>query len=179
MAKNGNFFAEPNLNVDEHQVLINYRTTMSRLLRSVYPHVAQSDIEAGITYSIQKRFKNANATITNNYLNSSIDTTILEMCDYIAQREPIITSYGVLFKRHGTVKNPLGDSIDNFLKLRKVHKKEMFKYPKVSEMFEHFNLLQALDKIDVNFRIGSSARLERPSCKPLRNCWDILKPMCP
>ena len=108
--------------------------------------VAQSDIEAGITYSIQKRFKNANATITNNYLNSSIDTTILEMCDYIAQREPIITSYGVLFKRHGTVKNPLGDSIDNFLKLRKVHKKEMFKYPKGSEMFEHFNLLQALDK---------------------------------
>ena len=55
-----------------------------------------------------------------------------------------------MFKRHGDVPNPMGRVIQSFLDLRKSHKKEMFKYPKGSEMFERFNLLQALDKIDVN-----------------------------
>ena len=81
-------------------------------------------------------------------------------------------------KKKTEKKKFLGGLRGEFKQVRWPKKKEMFKYPKVSEMFEHFNLLQALDKIDVNFRIGSSARLERPSCKPLRNCWDILKPMC-
>lgn len=169
MARTANYFSEPNLVVDEHNVLVDYKNTMTRLLRSIYPHVSPFDIDQGVNYSIQKRFKNAPATITNNYLNSSIDTTILEMCDYIAERQPIVTSYGVLFKRHGTVKNPFGKVIDDFLKLRKVHKKEMFKYPKGSEMFEHFNLLQNLDSQ------SCPARLERPSRKLPRNCWDSLR----
>lgn len=146
---------------DDHYILYKYKTTMTRIIKSLYPYVERDDIEQGIEWSIQKRFKDMDASIKNNYRsrkgnddNSTLNTTMLRICDYIAEREPIITSYGVLFKRHGTVPNPFADVIDNFLKLRKIHKKEMFKYPKGSEMFEHFNLLQQLDKIDVNAIYG-------------------------
>lgn len=108
------------------------------------------DIESAVEYSMAKRFKNFDLTVQNNYTCKSIQMTVLEMLDYIAVREPIITSYGTMFKRHGDVPNPMGRVIQSFLDLRKAHKKEMFKYPKGSEMFERFNLLQALDKIDVN-----------------------------
>ena len=136
--------------VSEHQSLHQYRDTMTRVIKSAYPHMDAKDIEAAVEYSISKRFKNFNLNIQNNYTCKTIEMTALEILDYITQREPIITSYGTMFKRHGDVPNPMGRVIQNFLDLRKKHKKEMFKYPKGSEMFERFNLLQALDKIDVN-----------------------------
>ena len=55
-----------------------------------------------------------------------------------------------MFKTHANSQNPMISVIQNFAKLRKMHKKEMFKYPKGSEQFERFNLLQQLDKIDMN-----------------------------
>lgn len=139
-----------NMNVDEHKHLVKYRDTMTRLIQSMYPHTSSKDIFRAVDYSISKRFKNFNLQIQNNYTNNTYELSVLEMLDYIAKREPIMTSYGTLFKKHEQVPNPMGKVIDNFLSLRKQHKKEMFKYPKGSEMFEHYNLMQALDKIDVN-----------------------------
>ena len=136
--------------VSEHQSLQEYRDSMTRVIKSAYPQMDTEDIEAAVEYSISKRFKNFNLKIQNNYTCKTIQMTALEILDYIAKREPTITSYGTMFKRHGDVPNPMGRVIQNFLDLRKKHKKEMFKYPKGSEMFERFNLLQALDKIDVN-----------------------------
>lgn len=134
----------------EHESLIEYRDSMTRAIKSIYPHMDIEDIEKAVDYSISKRFKNFDLSIQNNYTNSIIDMTALEMLDYIARRKPIITSYGTIFKKHADVPNPMGQVIQSFLDLRKKHKKEMFKYPKGSEMFEKYNLLQALDKIDVN-----------------------------
>lgn len=138
------------LNVQEHQSLYKYRDSMSRIIKSIYPEMDFCDIVKGVEYSISKRFKNFDLSVQNNYTGHTIEMTMLEMMDYIARRQPILTSYGTMFKKHEDVPNPMAKVIDNFLSLRKVHKKEMFKYPKGSEMFEHFNLLQALDKIDVN-----------------------------
>ena len=134
----------------EHESLIGYRDSMTRAIKSIYPHMDIEDIEKAVEYSISKRFKNFDLTVQNNYTNKIITMSALEMLDYIAKREPIITSYGTIFKKHADVPNPMGQVIQSFLDLRKKHKKEMFKYPKGSEMFEKYNLLQALDKIDVN-----------------------------
>lgn len=136
--------------VSEHESLVGYRDTMTRVIKSIYPHMDIEDIERAVDFSVSKRFKNFDLHLQNNYMNKTITMSVLEMLDYIAKREPIITSYGTMFKKHGEVPNPMGRVIQNFLDLRKKHKKEMFKYPKGSEMFEKFNLLQALDKIDVN-----------------------------
>ena len=138
------------VNVKDHPILIQYRDTMTRILNSKYPLMNKNDIEKAVEFSIQKRFKDFNLSIQNKYTGKTVDMAALAMLDYIRNREPIITSYGTMFRRHNTIPNPMGKVIDDFLKLRKMHKKEMFKYPKGSEQFEKFNLLQALDKIDVN-----------------------------
>ena len=138
------------IDVNEHKSLLEYRDTMVRVIKSIYPSMNIIDIEKGVDYSISKRFKNFDLKVQNNYTQTITELTMLELLDYIARREPIITSYGTMFKKHADVPNPLSRIIQNFLDLRKKHKKEMFKYPKGSEMFEHYNLLQALDKIDVN-----------------------------
>ena len=135
---------------EKYKGISEYKNTMYRLLHSLYPHMDKGDILSSIDYSINKRLKDFDVSIKNNYTEKTISMTALEMCDYIEQREPIITSYGVLFKKHGTVPNPFVKVIEGFLNSRSAYKKKMFKYPKGSEDFEKFNLLQALAKIDAN-----------------------------
>ena len=144
------------VNAEEHGILSEYKNTMGRVIQSLHPYMDKRDIDNGLNYSISKRFKNFDLKVLNNYTGKTMDLTALEMLDYIYSREPIMTSYGTLFKKHESVPNPLAKVIQNFIDLRKIHKKEMFKYPKGSEQFEYYNLLQNLDKIDVNGIYGLS-----------------------
>lgn len=148
--------------VDEHKMLAKYRDTMTRIIVSLFPHMSPQDVNDAVNYSVAKRFKNFNLKIRNTYTNKTLNMTALEICDYIAEREPILTSYGVLFKKHGQTPNPLGRVIDSFLSTRKVVKKQMFKYPKGSEMFERLNLKQNLYKLDANSELYA-----RPDSKDL------------
>lgn len=144
------------VNAEEHGILSEYKNTMGRVIQSLHPYMDRRDIDNALNYSISKRFKNFDLKVLNNYTGKTMDLTALEMLDYIYSREPIMTSYGTLFKKHESVPNPLAKVIQNFIDLRKIHKKEMFKYPKGSEQFEYYNLLQNLDKIDVNGIYGLS-----------------------
>jgi hypothetical protein len=138
-----------------------YKDKMKRLMYLYNPHINSKDLDNILDYSINKRLYNAKAGISNSY-KRYIDPetkkykdlfheyTLLQIADYIKTREPIVTAYGSMFRKHGEVPNPLADTIQSFLDLRGIHKAEMFKYPKGSEMFEKYNLLQVLDKIDCN-----------------------------
>jgi hypothetical protein len=135
-------------------IMQKYKDTTKRILRLSFPNMMESDFDQAIDYSIQKRYKEHPAKVINNYKNTEVNLTLLEVADYIYSREPILTGYGVMFKKHGTVPNPLAKVIQSFLDNRSIHKKEMFRYEKGSEDYEHWNLIQALDKIDANGIFG-------------------------
>ena len=132
----------------DNPLLDNYKSVARDLLKLQFPLLSMDEIETALDWSISKRLTDHPIQVNNNYKNQTVDMTLLEVARYILDREPIITSYGVMFKRHGEVPNPLYNLIDGFIKNRKLLKKEMFKYPKSSEMYERFNLLQLLAKID-------------------------------
>ena len=126
------------------QTLTEYMNTMHECVKLFHPNLDDNFIDDALRYSIKKRYKSSQVVINNNYTRESTNKTLLELCDYIADKIPIMTSYGVLFQRHGTVPNPLKEIIQNFLDARGKYKKQMFQYPKGSEMFEYYNLLQSL-----------------------------------
>ena len=137
-------------NYPESEVITNYKKIMMQMLHLNFPLLTEQEIAAAVDHSISNHFKDTPVKVDNNYKKIEIDMTLRSMADYIISKEPIITSYGVLFNRHGVVKNPLWNMINGFINGRKEMKKEMFKYPKGSEEFEKYNLLQLLLKIDAN-----------------------------
>lgn len=136
--------------IENSPTLSRYKDTMKQSVRLYYPYINDQDLDKAIEYSIEKRLKNTKATLNNSYTHKEKDLDLLRLIDYINSREPIVTAFGTLFKKHADCINPLYETIQSFLDLRSIHKKEMFKYPKGSEEFEKYNLLQLLDKIDAN-----------------------------
>lgn len=131
--------------------LKDYRDTMKDCLRLYMPQVPDYEYDRAIDYSINKRYREYNASLINTYTNKQDNNlNLLKLADYINDRKPIVTAFGTMFQKHADCRNPMVEVVLGFLEQRGINKSKMFKFPKGSEMFEHFNLLQQLDKIDAN-----------------------------
>ena len=90
----------------ESQTILNYKKIMMDMLHISFPLLSEGELAAAIDHSISNHFSDTDVKIDNNYKKLTIDMTLLGVADYIISREPIITSYGVMFNRHGVVPNP-------------------------------------------------------------------------
>nr|DAS08440.1 MAG TPA: hypothetical protein [Caudoviricetes sp.] len=134
----------------ENRFIQEYKNVFKRMIPLSIPTLEENELDRALDYSINKRFKDAEAMIHNSYKHAKVNTTLAKYVNYILDKKPIMTAYGTLFSRHGSVPNPLYDMVDSFVERRGELKKEMFKYPKGSEMFNLYNLLQLVAKVDVN-----------------------------
>ena len=137
-------------------ILERYRDEMTRTVKRLYPQMSLGDISKAVEYSIRKRYKEYTCVLDNNYTKKQVQTTLLAMADYIDAKEPICTAYGVLFRRHGEVPNPLIELIRSFMDGRDEHKAQMFKYldAKDYDNYAKYMLFQLLDKRDANSIYG-------------------------
>lgn len=112
------------------------------------------EIIEGIKYSINKRYKQIPVKLHNSYNETISDTEVLKLANELLQKGAIMTTQGVLFSRHGAVKNPFYNFIQYLLDKRDDAKKEMKKYPKGSELYQKYNLLQLNYKVACNALYG-------------------------
>lgn len=132
------------------ELVTRYKKIANKMMGIVIPSLSEEEIDEAINYSINKRFKDTDCNIDNNYKKITVNTTISQITQYILEKQPIMTAYGCLFSKHADTKNPLYDMIEEIVTIRDSFKKEMFKYPKGSEMYNKYNLLQLLAKVDAN-----------------------------
>lgn len=132
-----------------------YKDTLKRMVSLNLPTLTNDELDRAIDYSMNKRYKRTESKVYNNYTEKTALNTLAELTDYIYSREPICTAWGVLFKRHEVVPNPLTKLIHMFMLNRDKYKKQMFQFPKGSEQFEEYNLLQLLAKVDTNAIYGA------------------------
>lgn len=134
-----------------------YEDEMVRLVHSYLPHMTHDDIRRAVQYSMSKRYKETKCKVDNNYTKTQTTSTLLEMANWINEREPICTAYGVMFKKHNLKKpNPLTELVRSFMEGRDVYKKQMFEYLEAHDYtnVSKYNLLQLLSKRDANSIYG-------------------------
>lgn len=134
------------LTIYEQKFLNDYHDQAVQILHMVYPQLTTSELSTTVQEIISKRLQNVPVTIDNSYKHMEVQTTLLELIDYIKEREVITTNHGVMFSKHGTQPNPISKMLDGFLTNRKAMKKKMFSYPKGTAEFSKYNLLQLLLK---------------------------------
>ena len=132
-----------------------YKNTMRRNIRYLFPQLSSDELERAIEYSIDKRIINSACQLNDTYKNAVYNTNMLELTEYIMHDRPILTSFGCLFHRHGDADNPLYMMIQEFADRRNIFKKEMLKHKKGSEQYKAYDLKQAVAKIDVNGIYGA------------------------
>ena len=108
-----------NQKIMSSKVVQEYIDVMVDGLKHSFPKLYEEELRAAIEWSVLKRQYNGPASIDNNYTHKRLDGTVLDVIQYIEKLEPIITSSGVLFKKHKEVDNPLSRMIMGFIRKRK------------------------------------------------------------
>lgn len=137
-------------------ILQKYSDEMVRSMQRLYPQMTRQDIRKAVEYSIKKRYSEKTCRMENNYTGQQVQTTLLEMTNYILKKQPICTAYGVLFRKKGEVPNPLADLIKSFLDDRDVNKRKKFEYLEKRDYdnVAKYDLFQLLNKRDANSIYG-------------------------
>ena len=133
-----------------------YKAEAEEMLQLVFPQLTPNELDYIVDQSVLRNVKDINVVVDNSYKKIQVNQTLLQLADYIMDKQPIITSYGVMFMKHGSVPNPIYTMIDGFITGRAKVKDEMFKYPKGSPEFTKLNLIQLLHKLDANAYYGAS-----------------------
>ena len=135
-----------------------YKDVVLRMASINKGEIPYNILNDAINYSIDKRFKDSQVQIENNYKKKVVDLSLLDTCDYIENKKPIVSASGVLFQRHENSTNLIYKVIDEFLDSRTIAKNTMFKYPKGSEEFQYWNLQQLLEKRNANALYGAQGQ---------------------
>ena len=134
---------------------------MTETLERMHPEMSKDDIRDFVIEQYQKSYKDHSATIYNSYENTSTDTTLGQLTDWIESYHPLMAESGVFFYPKDKKRNVNIEIIkEAMLDARKVHKNEMFQAMKAGDTFTAAvkNLQQGNDKKAANSGYGAEGQ---------------------
>ena len=147
-------YAKHNFEIPDGYTIERYKSDMTSIIERICPRLLKGEIEEAVEWAVGKSFQNHKVKVHNNYLDRTAMMDLLSLSDEILTQKPIITSQGVLFKRHGTAKNPLYNFIQYLCDMRDMAKAEMKKYKKGTKEYQDYNLKQLNYKVSCNAVYG-------------------------
>lgn len=109
---------------------------MSMAMQMTHPEVPASQIEQMVAKIYEKRVRDTNVQIYNNYENTIAPTTLLHLVDWLQTSKPLIAESGVYFYPKDQKRNVNVEIIkDDMLDVRTIHKKEKFKAMEAGDEF--------------------------------------------
>lgn len=147
--------SQSNLDLPQGEIINRYVSILYGIVDKATHHkLKPHEIIEGIRYSIAKRYKKVPLKVHNSYAEKTAEMDVLSLANELINNGAIMTTQGVLFSKHGAVKNPFYNFIQYLLDKREEAKTEMKKYSKGTEEWIKFNLLQQNYKVACNALYG-------------------------
>lgn len=130
--------------------------TNTKMLSLMYPDMDKKEIKKFVTGEYKKNVKDIPCSIHNNYMNKRINTTIIEVMDWIKKTSPICAGHGVFFKNQNQVVNPMLKMILKFIASRKFFKNKL-SYIEDTNSYEYKanDRFQMSEKVTTNSLYGA------------------------
>lgn len=139
-----------------NNVIERYRTRMIDMYSSTHPNIDVMRIGQLIDELIDSRLKDIPCVMHNNVTHERIETTMINVFDWVETRNPIISGNGTFFMQHKEYLSPTVKMLEKLQKKRKQVKKEMYKYDKESTQYVNLNVSQLSIKVIMNADYGGS-----------------------
>lgn len=135
----------------------NYKAQLLSELQIAFPKIEKYKLQKIIDENYDKFIKNPEASLVNK--DEEIQTTLIDLIDWIEKNNPIISGYAAFYYKHGYGHvNLLLDMFDFLLKTRKKVKKEMLQHvnDKDQEYHDYLDLIQGTYKLLANSGYGAT-----------------------
>lgn len=140
---------------ERHLSLIeDWKKTQASILKNIFPGVKKKEFDEYLDRKIGVRLINPQVKIHNNYSHLELPISLLEVVDWIREKEPICAGFGMFFKNQNISTNPNAKMIINFLDLRKSFKKLLDDFIEGSYEYMTADRRQLTEKINANSFYG-------------------------
>ena len=136
-----------------------YVNVAKEALLAINPKLKQKsdkEIEDAIRHVVKEKIKDPTVNLDNDVRHKNTDTTLTGLCDWIDEREPIVSGNATFYCQHAEEQSPTANMMINKKKGRKAVKSEMFKLDPKSAEYAMKDLEQLNIKIIMNAEYGAS-----------------------
>lgn len=122
----------------------------------VHPEYDEKKLDDYLEQVIHDNFKDRKCEVRNTYREKILNSSLLNIVQYIHDRKPILGGYGVMYLNQKDSFNPNALMLMDSLNRRKEIKKDRKKYDKRSYEFMVRDIAQANEKVIANSFYGSN-----------------------
>ena len=139
-----------------------YENDIYEKYMKMHPDANPEKVRQIIINITEKRMKNIPVKMHNNVTHEWLDTSMLDVFDWIDQRHPIITGNGTFFKQHSEYLAPEVVMLDGMETRRDTLKGRMLTLSKGTIEYENENTAQGSIKVIMNAEYGGAGATSSP-----------------
>lgn len=142
--------------MDSNVVIDEYIEYTVDMYMRLYPDSDISQVRQLVIQKVEQSLIDIPCVLHNDTYHEYVDTTVLDVCNWLKIRKPIISGNGTFFKQHREYQAPTIKVLETWLQRRKQIKKIMFTYPKGSIEYNNHYTGQNNQKVICNAEYGES-----------------------
>lgn len=142
--------------MESYVVIDEYIENTVEVYMRLYPDSNIAEVRALVEKKVEEALIDIPCTLHNDTYHEYVDTTVLDVCNWLKQRKPIISGNGTFFKQHSEYTAPTIKVLETWLTTRKKLKKIMFTYTPGSIEYNNYNTAQGNQKVICNAEYGES-----------------------
>lgn len=144
-----------------------YEQRICNMYLQTHTNVSPDKVKELVHKLTVEKLRNIPCKMHNNVTHEMIDTSVIDMFDWIDTHNPIITGNGTFFKQHAEYKSPEIDMLEFLQKDRDAKKADMYNYKKGSIEYTNRNVGQMNVKVVMNADYGGSGT----TLSPFYSCY--------